>query len=204
MVQLNLFNESEGFRFPGELLEYFPGFMETGAAIKLMHNLIEIVPWEQNVQRMYDKEVLTPRLTAWYGDPDKVYHMAGRTLHMHPWLPELQELREKITATTGYTFNSVLLNLYRNENDSVAWHRDKESELGNRPVIASVSLGAARPFEFRQLDNHSNKYALTLSNGSLLLMKGDLQQHWEHRIAKAGYSMKPRLNLTFRSIRISP
>ncbi|MBV7529588.1 alpha-ketoglutarate-dependent dioxygenase AlkB [Chitinophaga sp. sic0106] len=202
MSQLNLFNETEGFRFPEELLEYFPGFMETTAALTLMHTLIDTVPWEQHLQRMYDKEVLTPRLTAWYGDPDKTYHMAGKTLQMHAWLPELQALREQITTTTGHTFNSVLLNFYRDENDSVAWHRDKESELGNRPVIASVSLGAARPFEFRQLDNHSNKYALTLGNGSLLLMKGDLQQQWEHRIAKAGYKLKPRINLTFRSIRI--
>lgn len=150
---------------------------------------------------MYDKTVLTPRLTAWYGDENKRYHLGGNDIQINPWLPELLTLKQRIEQSTGYRFNSVLLNLYRDGNDSVAWHRDKESELGNRPVIASVSLGQVRNFDFRQFDDHRQKYSLPLLHGSLLIMKGDLQLHWEHRIAKSSKTMQPRINLTFRLIR---
>ncbi|WP_317174662.1 alpha-ketoglutarate-dependent dioxygenase AlkB family protein [Chryseobacterium antibioticum] len=94
-----------------------------------------------------------------------------------------------------------MLNLYRDGNDSVAWHRDKESELGNRPVIASVSLGQVRNFDFRKVDDHRSKYSLSLQHGSLLIMKSDLQLNWEHRIAKSVKMMKPRINLTFRLVK---
>jgi alkylated DNA repair dioxygenase AlkB len=112
----------------------------------------------------------------------------------------LLALKKQIEKSSGYQFNSVLLNLYRNGNDSVAWHRDKENELGNRPVIASVSLGQVRNFDFRKTDQHQNRYSLPLQHGSLLIMKGDLQENWEHRIAKSVKTMKPRINLTFRMV----
>ncbi|WP_312091040.1 alpha-ketoglutarate-dependent dioxygenase AlkB [Chryseobacterium sp.] len=80
------------------------------------------------------------------------------------------------------------------------WHRDKESRYGTRPVIASISLGQTRNFDFRKKDHHQSKYSLPLPSGSLLFMKGDLQEFWEHRIAKSTIPMKERINLTFRLI----
>lgn len=201
MSQLSLFDADEYYEFPEELLEYTKDFLSEKEAAELLDKLFSPTPWKQNTQKMYDKTVITPRLTAWYGDSSKMYHLGNNDFQVNEWSPELIRLKEKIEKFTGYTFNSVLLNLYRDGNDSVAWHRDKESELGNRPVIASVSLGQVRNFDFRKVNDHQKKYSLALENGSLLIMKGNLQVHWEHRIAKSVRKMKPRINLTFRLIR---
>lgn len=200
MDQLSLFDSEEFFRFPEELLEYTERFLPDDEASQLEELLIRNAPWKQRTQKMYDKTVLTPRLTAWYGEENRTYKMSGNDFNVNPWLPELLSLKQKIEQTSGHKFNSVLLNLYRDGNDSVAWHRDKDSELGKRPVIASISLGQVRNFDFRKADDHRNKYSLPLQHGSLLIMKGDLQQNWEHRIAKSTQSMKPRINLTFRLV----
>ncbi|WP_415327335.1 alpha-ketoglutarate-dependent dioxygenase AlkB family protein [Chryseobacterium sp. MMS23-Vi53] len=201
MDQLNLFNPDEFFRFPTDLLEYTEHFLSQDKADLLFDKLLNSVSWEQRTQKMYDKMVITPRLTAWFGDSEKSYKLGGSQFAVNPWLPELLGLKQKIEDSSGYKFNSVLLNLYRDGNDSVAWHRDKESELGNRPVIASISLGQVRNFDFRKVDDHRQKYSLALQNGSLLIMKGNLQVDWEHRIAKSTKSMKPRINLTFRMVK---
>lgn len=201
MSQLSLFDSDEYYEFPEELLEYTNDFLSEQQASDLLDQFMTTTPWKQNTQKMYDKTVVTPRLTAWYGDSSKMYHLGNNDFQVNEWSPELINLKEKIEKCTGYTFNSVLLNLYRDGNDSVAWHRDKESELGNRPVIASVSLGQVRNFDFRKVDDHRKKYSLALEHGSLLIMKGDLQMNWEHRIAKSIRKMKPRINLTFRLIR---
>ncbi|ROI05804.1 alpha-ketoglutarate-dependent dioxygenase AlkB [Chryseobacterium sp. G0240] len=201
MGQLALFDSEEYYQFPKELLEYTEHFLPENEASELEELLMNTVPWKQRTQKMYDKMVITPRLTAWYGDEGKTYQLGGASFIANSWLPELWDIKQCIEKSTGYQFNSVLLNLYRDKNDSVAWHRDKENELGNRPVIASVSLGQVRNFEFRKLDNHSNKYSLPLQHGSLLIMKGDLQMNWEHRIAKSALSMKPRINMTFRLVK---
>jgi alkylated DNA repair dioxygenase AlkB len=201
MDQLSLFDADEYYQFPEELLEYTEHFLSPEEAKKLYSLLIENVSWRETTQKMYDKTVLTPRLTAWYGDEGKSYTLSNTAVNGSPWSPELLKLKQDIEERTGYTFNSVLLNLYRDGNDSVAWHRDKDSELGFRPVIASVSLGQIRNFDFRKVDDHSKKYSLPLPHGSLLIMKGDLQTHWEHRIAKSIKPMQPRINLTFRFIK---
>ncbi|MDP9959752.1 alpha-ketoglutarate-dependent dioxygenase AlkB family protein [Chryseobacterium lathyri] len=200
MDQLSLFSSDEYIRFPKELLEYTEQFLSEDEASKLEEILLRTAPWKQRTQKMYDKMVLTPRLTVWYGDAGRTYQLGGNSFNVNPWLPELLSLKQQIEKSSGYKFNSVLLNLYRDGNDSVAWHRDKESELGNRPVIASISLGQVRNFDFRKADNHRNKYSLPLQHGSLLIMKGDLQVNWEHRIAKSAKPMKPRINLTFRLV----
>jgi alkylated DNA repair dioxygenase AlkB len=202
MSQLSLFNAEEFYEFPKDLLEYREHFLSAEEADTLKALLLENTPWEQRTQKMYDKMVLTPRLTAWYGDDNKSYQPAdSNSSKTNPWTPELLSLKERIENEFGYRFNGVLLNLYRDNNDSVAWHRDKESRYGKRPVIASISLGQTRNFDFRKKDHHQSKYSLPLPHGSLLIMKGDLQENWEHRIAKSNKSMQPRINLTFRLIK---
>jgi len=165
---------------------------------------LDIAPWEQRTQKMYDKMVLTPRLTAWYGDSKYNDSADNNTTKRNEWTPELYALKGRIEKEFGCQFNGVLLNLYRDHNDSVAWHRDKESRYGKRPVIASISLGQTRNFDFRKKDHHQSKYSLPLPHGSLLIMKGDLQENWEHRIAKSTISMQERINLTFRLIISKP
>lgn len=196
--QLNLFGKLEGFSFPRELLEYTPSFLTQEEADTLLQKFIDTVDWQQTTIKMYDKVLQTPRLVAWFGDEGKSYQLSGKKIPMSAWTPELHELRQRIEEASGHKFNSVLLNYYRDGSDSVAWHRDKESELGDRPVIASLSLGQKRNFDFRSVQNHSVSYSLGLEHGSLLLMKGGLQTDWEHRIAKVNDLRKPRVNLTFR------
>ncbi|WP_159476426.1 alpha-ketoglutarate-dependent dioxygenase AlkB family protein [Chryseobacterium sp. 18068] len=200
MSQLSLFDAEEFYQFPKDLLEYRENFLSREEADQLKENLLQTAPWEQRTQKMYDKTVITPRLTAWYGDSQYNESADRNTSSRNPWTSELLNLKERIEKEFGYRFNGVLLNLYRDQNDSVAWHRDKESRYGKRPVIASISLGQSRNFDFRKKDHHQSKYSLPLPNGSLLIMKGDLQENWEHRIAKSTKPMMPRINLTFRLI----
>ncbi|WET50794.1 alpha-ketoglutarate-dependent dioxygenase AlkB [Chryseobacterium indologenes] len=200
MTQLSLFDAEEFYEFPKNLLEYKKHFLLKEEADQLLQQLLDTAPWEQRTQKMYDRKVLTPRLTAWYGDSKYNESADNNISNTNLWTTELLSLKERIKKEFGYSFNGVLLNLYRDHNDSVAWHRDKESRYGSRPVIASVSLGQTRNFDFRKKDHHQSKYSLPLAHGSLLIMKGDLQEQWEHRIAKSTIPMKPRINLTFRLI----
>lgn len=200
MNQLHLFDQDEGMVFPENLLEYYPGFLCEKESRELMEKLIHEVPWQQPAIMMYGKQLLTPRLTAWYGDENKSYTFSGSRFDPIFWTDALLYLKERIESATGLSFNSVLLNYYRDGNDSVAWHSDNEAELGERPNIASLSLGQGRNFEFRHRTDHQRKYSLYLGNGSLLIMKGDLQRNWEHRIPKITTKVAGRINLTFRTI----
>lgn len=174
MTQLSLFDSEEFYEFPKNLLDYRESFLSTKEADLLKNKLLQTALWEQRTQKMYDKEVLTPRLTAWYGDAKSYDSADNNTTKRNEWTPELYALKERIDKEFGYRFNGALLNLYRDNNDSVAWHRDKESRYGKRPVIESISLGQTRNYDFRKKDHHQSKYSLPLPNGSLLIMKGDL------------------------------
>lgn len=201
MEQLSFFHESgQTPGLPTDLLEYLPGFISPKEADSLLSRFISTVAWKQKVVKMYDKEVITPRLSAWFGDPlDLDYSSLGKTVPMM-WTTELLGLKNRVESLAGIGFNSVLLNYYRDGQDSVAWHSDNETVMGSHPVIASVSFGQVRGFDIRRKANHSEKYTVRLEHGSLLLMKGDLQRKWDHRIAKSTRHMGPRVNLTFRKI----
>lgn len=201
MEQLSFFGDAgQSKGLPTELLEYHPAVFSAEESSTLLQTFIDNIIWEQRAITMYGKNMITPRLTAWYGDTGKNYAYSGNRFNPFLWTPELLELKKRVEPIAGVTFNSVLLNYYRNGNDSVAWHSDNETELGRQPVIASVSFGQVRSFDIRHKQNHAEKYSIRLENGSLLLMKGDLQHYWEHRIAKSASVMKPRINLTFRII----
>ena len=201
MEQLSFFSEAGQSRgLPTELLEYYPGFIDEQTSDQLLAKFIAEAPWKQSTQKMWDKEYLTPRLTSWHGDIGTDYSVSGKISNPNPWTPELLMLKEKVEAVAGIKFNSVLLNYYRDGNDSVAWHSDRESVLGKNPVIASVSFGQVRSFDIRNKQSYSEHYSVRLEHGSFLLMKAGLQEHWEHRIAKSTKPMKARINLTFRVV----
>jgi alkylated DNA repair dioxygenase AlkB len=122
-------------------------------------------------------------------------------MHPIPFTSLLFELKERIESVADVKFTTVLLNLYRDGNDSNGWHSDDEKELGRDPVIASLSFGAKRKFHLRHRKDRSKKYSLDLEHGSLLLMKGETQHHWHHQLPKSKRIREPRINLTFRIIK---
>ncbi|MGF7042645.1 alpha-ketoglutarate-dependent dioxygenase AlkB family protein [Mucilaginibacter lappiensis] len=201
MEQLSFFAEAgQSKGLPNTLLAYYPGFIDGETGNDLLQKFITATPWKQSTQKMWDKEYLTPRLTSWHGDIGTAYSVSGKISNPNPWTPELLMLKEKIEQAASIKFNSVLLNYYRDGNDSVAWHSDRESVLGKNPIIASVSFGQVRSFDIRNKANHSEHYSVRLEHGSFLLMKAGLQECWEHRIAKSIKPMKARVNLTFRLV----
>ena len=187
---------------PDAEVTYYPGFFSVEEADKYYQSLMEKVDWVQNKISMYGKENWVPRLEAWYGDKGMNYTYSGITQEPKPWLDELLEIKSAIEPMANTTFNSVLINYYRDGKDRVAWHSDDEKELGPNPIIGSVSLGAERKFKFRHkrfLEN-GHQIALDLEHGSLLLMKGDTQKHWKHEIPRTAVPIGGRINLTFRVI----
>lgn len=202
MQQLSFFPEAGQSRgLPPDLLQYQREILSENMASALLEQFIIETPWKQTRQKIWDKEYPTPRLTAWFGDPGTDYSLAGKVANPLPWTEELLMIKQFVEPLSGVRFNSVLLNFYRDGNDSVAWHSDRESVLGRNPVIASVSLGQVRSFDIRNKSNHKEQYSIRLEHGSFLLMKAGLQENWEHRIAKSTKHMSPRINLTFRQIK---
>lgn len=154
--------------------------------------------WQQYQIQLFGKKVDQPRLTAWYGSESYTY--SGLKLEPQEMGDPLTLLHKKVETQCKHKFNSVLLNLYRDGRDSMGWHSDDENELGPNPTIASVSIGAERLFHLRHKTNKEKKLRIMLTNGSLLLMSGNMQHHWQHAIPKLTRNIEPRLNLTFRLI----
>lgn len=158
------------------------------------------IQWRQDHVHMFGKTVALPRLTAWHGDNDRPYTFSGLTLQPQPWNTTLAWLRDQLQSLTGIRFNSVLLNWYRSGDDHISWHSDDEPELGTNPTIASINFGATRRFLLRRTDNHDRKVELPLAHGSLLVMSGALQHHWQHAVPKQKRVRDSRINMTFRHI----
>jgi alkylated DNA repair dioxygenase AlkB len=184
-------------------LDTWPAAPET-----LLRELIDHIPWQQQTIRIAGQARLQPRLTAWYGDPGTRYTYSGLTLDPAPWTPLLAKIRASVEAVSGYGFNSVLLNHYRDERDAMGMHSDDEPELGAQPVIASVSLGAVRTLVFQPRKGRAAEgataFRLPLASGSLLLMAGDTQRNWKHGVDRERIPCGPRVNLTFRRIFARP
>jgi alkylated DNA repair dioxygenase AlkB len=176
--------------------------LEIGAPTGVVLNeLIEHTPWRAESVVVWGKRHLQPRLTAWYGDEDARYEYSGLELDPWPWTPRLLVIKASVERAAGSRFNSVLLNYYRNERDSMGMHSDDEPELGAEPVIASLSLGEARTLVFRhRSDRRRKSIRIELGDGCLLLMRGATQRNWKHGIAKERRPCGARVNLTFRRI----
>lgn len=179
---------------------FYRDFFTTEEADKYFNKLMENIEWQQDYIKFYGKEMPIPRLTAWYGESDKPYTYSGIPMKPHQWTKELYELKERIEVEANVAFTSVLLNLYRTGKDSVSWHSDDEKELGQNPIIGSISLGEERPFHFQHKKDKKIKEKILLTHGSFLLMAGETQHHWKHQIPKTSRDIQPRINLTFRVI----
>lgn len=190
---------------PNADLAHWRGWLPGQSAENLYNELLETIEWSQPSLQMGGRPVKIPRLQAWYGDPEAHYAYSGKAFQPVFWTATLMEMRNELEAHCGALFNSVLVNLYRDGNDGVGWHSDNERELGSRPTIASVSLGATRRFLLkpRQRTPGQTTLELQLAHGDLLVMSGPTQQHWLHSIPKTSRPVGARINLTFRFIQVN-
>ena len=182
-------------------LSYLPKFIAAEKSNALIKKWTKELNWEQSEISLFGRKVAIPRLNAWCGDC--AYAYSGTRFEAASWTIELAELKAQVEQVSGLEFNSVLINWYRDGQDSMGWHSDDEKSLGEAPQIASVSLGASRRFVLRRKSDHSNKKELLLTDGSLLLMLGETQTLWQHALPKTRKSVGDRINLTFRQIRHS-
>ena len=185
---------------PGATLRFHPHWLDVDAADRLFDALRDGLPWSVHRIRLFGREVDSPRLSAWIGDPPAVYRYSGTAFTPHPWTAALASLRDRLQQGLGVPFNSVLANLYRDGQDAMGWHSDDEPELGPNPVIASVSLGAERRFLLKHRADPALRTALALPHGSLLVMSGETQRLYRHALPRTARPVAARINLTFRQI----
>lgn len=195
------FAEPERLAMPEADITLYPALELPHPPAEMCEQLIEETPWQEEGIVVYGKYHLQPRLVQWYGDAGKSYTYSGVSHEPLPWTPLLQQLRENVEKVAQHSFNSVLLNLYRNNRDSMGMHADDEPELGKMPVIASLSLGEERTLIFKhKRDKSLATVKVPMPSGSLLLMRGSTQDNWKHGINKVSARCEPRVNLTFRKI----
>jgi len=176
------------FRLPGAELRLWEQCFSKPESDLYYRTFLDNTPWAQYRRKMYDKMVADPRLTAWYGKEGT-----------NEWTPELLEIKEKVESLAGVTFDSVLLNYYRDGNDSVSWHSDTLPAGGRHHAIASVTFGETRIFKVRHKTRKDiAPLSIPLTHGSFLLMGETMQTHYEHHIPKTARKVSPRINLTFR------
>ena len=179
--------------------EYEPCFLDAAESKAIFSELRSTIAWRQDHMSLYGRRVALPRLTAWYGDPGSSYEYSGIVNDPLPWSETLQRLRVALQQRTGASYNSVLLNLYRDGSDGLGWHSDDERELGSTPTIASLSLGEVRRFRLRHRRTKES-INLELAKGSLLVMRGRSQRDWEHCVPKSKKVLGERINATFRLV----
>lgn len=187
----------------GAELWFAHGWLARQDADVLQAGLMSTIHWDVHRIRMFGRLVDSPRLSRWIGDPDAVYRYSGTRFAPHPWPPALPAVRDRLRDALGVAFNSVLANRYRDGGDRMGWHSDDEAELGPRPVIASLSLGATRRFALKARDG-GVRVALDLPHGSLLVMAGDTQRLYRHALPGTARPVGERINLTFRRILPAP
>lgn len=181
------------------LLCYRPDWLDSSAADRALASLTSELPWQCHRVRIFGRDLASPRLSSWHGDPGTDYRYSGHRHRPADWTATLQTLRQRLIDTLGQDFNAVLANLYRNGHDGMGWHADDEPELGPQPLIASLSLGASRRFVLRRRDRR-HQHELLLTHASLLLMAGATQHYWRHAVPRQRRVLEPRINLTFRRI----
>lgn len=181
------------------VVQYYGMVMPPGCADQHYRALMQFIEWKNDEITMFGKRIITKRKVAWYGDAPFDYVYSGQTKTALPWTTELQALKHIAETHTGAPYNSCLLNLYHDGDEGMSWHSDDEKMLQPEAAIASFSFGAERKFSFKHKTTKES-VSLMLAHGSLLLMKGGMQQHWLHALPKSKKVTGARINLTFRSI----
>ena len=187
-------------QLPDGELHYYPNFLNEVEADFYFKKLLEETPWQADKITVFGKTYDQPRLTSLHAINSTPYSYSNITMNPNPMTAVLRDLLEKIKQIKNHPFNAVLLNLYRNGKDSNGWHADNEKELGENPVIASISLGQERFFHLKHRTLKEERLKINLKHGSLLIMGGKMQHYWLHQIPKTSKPINKRINLTFRFI----
>ncbi|MFM2229502.1 MAG: hypothetical protein RL607_760 [Bacteroidota bacterium] len=195
------FQDPIAFKVPDAEILWYPNFIDIAQSQAFFQQLLSEIPWQHDTITVFGKKHLQPRLTALFGNEGKPYAYSDIVMQPHPWTPLLTFLKEEIESVCDERFTTVLLNQYRNGQDSNGWHADNERELGRNPVIASLSFGAERMFHLQHNTIKEAKLKINLTPGSLLIMKGSTQHYWKHQIPKTAKPVGPRINLTFRILK---
>jgi len=181
------------------IVHYYGKTFSTIEAGNYFTELFQNIQWKHDESYIYGKLIITKRKVAWYADDEFEYKYSGTTKKALPFTNELLAIKKMVEEKTGENYNSCLLNLYHNGNEGMGWHSDAEKELKKNAAIASVSFGADRKFLFRHKQSKET-IEVQLENGSLLLMKGETQTHWLHRLPATKKIFTGRINLTFRTV----
>lgn len=185
---------------PGDgVVHYYNKVLSKEAADRYFDVLFKTIEWRPDEAVIFGKHIFTKRKVAWYGDKPFDYTYSNTTKKALKWTSELKELKKLAEKTTGETYNSCLMNLYHSGEEGMAWHSDGEKDLKRNGAITSISLGAERNFGFKHKQT-GEKIMLFLEHGSLMVMKGETQTHWLHRLPPTKKTSTPRINLTFRTI----
>jgi alkylated DNA repair dioxygenase AlkB len=201
MCNVNLFSEKKiTLNLPQAQVEYYPQFYGKSLGHNYFDTLMQQTDWREDTITVFGKTYLQPRKTALYGEANRSYSYSGITMVPHPFTPLLLEIKEAVEATANTRFTTVLLNLYRDGNDSNGWHSDDERELGDDPVIASLSLGGDRMFYLKHKKDAAFTQRILLQHGSLLVMGPGTQINYKHQLPKTNKTVAPRINLTFRKL----
>lgn len=181
------------------IVNYYGTLFSNTESNKFYNTLLETIDWKNDEAIIFGKHIVTKRKVAWYGDTAFEYSYSNTTKKALPWTAELLTLKKITEEKTGETYNSCLLNLYHDGTEGMAWHSDAEKDLKKNGAIGSLSFGAERKFAFKHKTTKET-VSLILSHGSLLVMKGTTQTYWLHRLPPTKKVLKPRINLTFRTI----
>jgi len=181
------------------IVNYHGKIIPSEKANYYLERLMDTIDWRNDEALIYGKLYVTKRKVAWYGDKAFEYEYSNTKKWALPWTNELKELKQLVEAKAGETFNSCLLNLYHTGEEGMAWHSDAEKDLKKDGAIGSLSFGAERKFSFKHKQT-KEIVSVLLEHGSLLVMKGTTQTHWLHRLPPTTKVLKPRINLTFRTI----
>jgi alkylated DNA repair dioxygenase AlkB len=200
---MDLFSSTQALQnnllpFDGNAVYYGKIFQKLKADL-ILQTLLNNIEWKNDEAIIYGKKIITKRKVAWYGDTDFEYKYSGVTKRALIWTETLIELKGIVEDLSQESYNSCLLNLYHNGNEGMAWHSDAEKDLKPNGAIASLSFGAERIFAFKH-KQQLQIVPILLEHGSILVMKGETQKNWLHRLPPRTKVLHPRINLTFRTI----
>lgn len=169
-------------------------------SLNLFYYLQKNLNWQQPDVTVYAKTGPIPRLQCFISDYNIEYGYSNSKLVTEAWPDVLMAMRKRLESHLNQPFNSLLVNYYRDGNDTMGWHSDDEIELGSQPTIVCISLGAERVLKLKE--KSSNKITdLKLQSGSCLVMSGYSQRDYQHAVLKQTTLTHPRISLTFRYIK---